>query len=114
MDMLTGNDKDCKGCPGCYGCDGCEGGDLDLEYIAQVLIDAGLCDGGEEITIEIGPDEGDGDDDGEEWEEPDEDDPKTVAYTAAFKEIEAYLASAGLLKDGQAMILGINCDSVKD
>lgn len=114
MDMLTGNDKDCKGCPGCYGCDGCERGDLDLEYIAQVLIDAGLCDGGEEITIEIGPDEGDGDDDGEEWEEPDEDDPKTVAYTAAFKEIEAYLASAGLLKDGQAMILGINCDSVKD
>lgn len=110
MDMLTDNDKDCKGCPGCCGCDGCEEGDLDLEYIAQVLIDSGLCEGGEEITIEIGPNEGDGDDDDEEWEEPDEDDPET----AAFEEIEAYLASAGLLKDGQAMVLSINCVGVKD
>lgn len=106
MDELVGDDDE--------GDEDCEEGDLDLEYIAQVLIDAGLCEGGDEITIEIGPDEGDDDDDGEEWEEPDEDAPETAAFTAAFEKIEAYLAGAGLLKDGQAMTLGINCGGAKD
>ena len=115
MDMLAGDgDKNCEDCPGCCECDGCEDRVLDLEYIAQVLIDAGLCKGGDEITIEISPDEGDDDDDSEDWEEPDEDDPETAAFTAAFEEIEAYLAGAGLLKDGQVMTLGINRGGAKD
>ena len=106
MDELVGDDDE--------GDEDCEGGDVDLDYIAQVLIDAGLCKGGDEITIEISPDEGDDDDDSEDWEEPDEDDPETAAFTAAFEEIEAYLAGAGLLKDGQVMTLGINRSGAKD
>lgn len=106
MDELVGDDDE--------GDEDCGGGDVDLDYIAQVLIDAGLCKGGDEITIEISPDEGDDDDDSEDWEEPDEDDPETAAFTAAFEEIEAYLAGAGLLKDGQVMTLGINRSGAKD
>ena len=106
MDELVGDDDE--------GDEDCEGGDVVLDYIAQMLIDAGLCKGGDEITIEISPDEGDDDDDSEDWEEPDEDDPETAAFTAAFEEIEAYLAGAGLLKDGQVMTLGINRGGAKD
>ena len=106
MDELVGDDDE--------GDEDCEGGDVGLDYIAQMLIDAGLCKGGDEITIEISPDEGDDDDDSEDWEEPDEDDPETAAFTAAFEEIEAYLAGAGLLKDGQVMTLGINRGGAKD
>ena len=111
MDMLAGDgDKNCEGCPGCCECDGCEDRVLDLEYIAQVLIDAGLCEGGEKITLEIGPSE-DGDDDdedSEEWNEPDEDDPEEAASAEAFNEIGAYLASVGLLKEGQTLTISID------
>lgn len=105
MDELVGDDDE--------GDEDCEEGGVDLDYIAQVLIDAGLCKGGDEITIEISPDEGDDDDD-EDWGEPDEDDPETAAFTAAFEEIEVCLADAGLLKNGQVMTLGINRGGAKD
>lgn len=111
MDMLADNDdEDCEGCLGCCKCDGCEDGVPVLDYIAQVLIDAGLCKGGEKITLDIGSSEdADNDDeDAEEWDEPDKDDPKDAASSEAFNKIEACLAGVGLLKEGQTLTISID------
>lgn len=99
MDMLAGDNEDCCGCEEC---------EPDLEYIAQVLIASGLCEGGEEVTIEIGPSDDEGDEDSDEEDEPDEDGSEDEAAVEAFAKIEGYLAGVGLLKEDQSLTISID------
>lgn len=76
---------------------------LDLGYVTQVLLDAGVVNEGDKINIQIFPAE---EDEGED-EEYDEDDPKVQAAQDALEKLEEYFARLGLLTDDHVMDIEI-------
>lgn len=81
---------------------------LDLGYVTQVLLDAGVVNEGDKINIQIFPaDEAEEDEDEGEDEEYDEDDPKVQAAQDALEKLEEYFARLGLLTDDHVMDIEI-------
>lgn len=81
---------------------------LDLGYVTQVLLDAGIVNEGDKINIQIFPaDEAEEDEDEEDAEDVDEDDPKIQAAQDALEKLEDYFARLGLLTDDHVMDIEI-------
>lgn len=77
---------------------------LDLGYVTQVLLDAGIVNEGDKINIQIFPaDEAEEDEDEGEDEEYDENDPTIQAAQDALEKLEEYFARLGLLTDDHVM-----------
>lgn len=79
---------------------------LDLGYVTQVLLDAGVVNEGDKINIQIFPADEAEEDEGED-EEYDEDDPKVQAAQDALEKLEEYFARLGLLTDDHVMDIEI-------
>lgn len=81
---------------------------LDLGYVTQVLLDAGIVNEGDKINIQIFPaDEVEEDEDEEDAEDVDEDDPTIQAAQDALEKLEDYFARLGLLTDDHVMDIEI-------
>lgn len=81
---------------------------LDLGYVTQVLLDAGIVNEGDKINIQIFPaDEAEEDEDEEAAEDVDEDDPEGQATQDALEKLEDYFARLGLLTDDHVMHIEI-------
>lgn len=75
---------------------------LDLGYVTQVLLDAGIVNEGDKVNIRIFPADEAEEDEGED-EEHDENDPKVQAAQDALKKLEDYFARLSLLTDDHVM-----------
>lgn len=84
---------------------------LDLGYVTQVLLDAGIVNEGDKINIQIFPadeaNEAEEDEDEEDAEDVDEDDPTIQAAQDALEKLENYFARLGLLTDDHVMHIEI-------